>query len=73
MHPHETSAEALQGKFLKVRLRADTHVKLHSLKILTGKSISDTVDEALARYLSTAMPPGADVWASRMGEVEPPS
>lgn len=37
-------------KDLKVRLPMRYHVQLQSLKVLTGKNISEAVEEALAQY-----------------------
>ena len=34
-------------KEVKVRIPINYHIKLHSMKVLTGKQISDTVTEAL--------------------------
>lgn len=41
----------LEGvKDLKVRLPMRYHVQLQSLKVLTGKNISEAVEEALSQY-----------------------
>ena len=45
--PHHRLAE---GKEIKVKIPLDYHIKLHTLKVLKGQSISDTVEAALARY-----------------------
>ena len=45
-----TSTDLGSDKVLKVRLPTDVHLRLHSLKILTGKSISNAVAEALSAY-----------------------
>lgn len=37
-------------KQLKVKIPVRMHVRLHTLKILTGETISDTVAEALEAY-----------------------
>ena len=39
-------------KEVKVRIPINYHIKLHSMKVLTGKQISDTVTEALQEYFS---------------------
>lgn len=39
-----------QSKTLKVTLPTRMHLKLHQLKILAGKNISTTVEEALDEY-----------------------
>lgn len=41
-----------ESKTLKVTLPASMHLKLHSLKVLTGTNISDTVQEAVEDHLS---------------------
>lgn len=37
---------------MKVRIPSDFYMKLHSLKLLTGKQISDAVTEALEMYFT---------------------
>lgn len=37
-------------KEVKVRIPLHFHIKLHSMKVLTGKPISDAVTEALDAY-----------------------
>lgn len=44
------AAELDEPRQLKVKVPTRTMIKLHSLKILTGKNISDQVLEALNRY-----------------------
>lgn len=41
-----------EPKTLKVSLPARLHLKLHSLKILTGTTISDTVEDALDEFFA---------------------
>ena len=41
------------GKEIKVKIPVGYHVKLHTLKVLKGQSISDTVELALQKYFST--------------------
>ena len=41
-----------EPRILKVRLPLDMHIQLHSIKILTGRSISDAVEEALTEYFA---------------------
>lgn len=41
-----------ESKTLKVTLPASMHLKLHSLKVLTGTNISDTVQEAVEDHLA---------------------
>jgi len=38
------------GKEIKVKIPVGYHVKLHTLKVIKGQSISDTVEIALKRY-----------------------
>lgn len=40
-----------EDKQLKVKLPLSLHLRLHSVKVLTGQNISDQVTEALANYL----------------------
>lgn len=44
-------------KEVKVRIPVSYHIKLHSMKVLTGKPISDAVTEALAQYFATPAAP----------------
>lgn len=44
-------AESGERQSLKVKIPADYHTKLHSIKVLTGKTISSTITEALRDYL----------------------
>ena len=48
-------------KEVKVRIPVTYHIKLHSMKVLTGKQISDTVTEALAEYFGGMTTPIPDV------------
>jgi hypothetical protein len=41
---------AENGKEIKVKIPVGYHIKLHTLKVLKGQSISDTVEIALERY-----------------------
>jgi hypothetical protein len=43
----------LDGKEIKVKIPVGYHIKLHTLKVLKGQSISDTVEIALQKYFST--------------------
>lgn len=43
-------ARMADGKEIKVKIPVGYHVKLHTLKVLKGQSISDTVEMALQRY-----------------------
>ena len=37
-------------KEVKVKIPVNFHIKLHSMKVLTGRQISDTITEALEKY-----------------------
>lgn len=41
------------GKEIKVKIPVGYHIKLHTLKVLKGQSISDTVEIALEKYFET--------------------
>ncbi|HVL48323.1 MAG TPA: hypothetical protein VM889_07190 [Candidatus Thermoplasmatota archaeon] len=40
----------VDAKEIKVKIPVDYHIKLHTLKVLKGQSISDTVEIALQKY-----------------------
>lgn len=42
-----------RAKEVKVKIPVGYHIKLHSMKVLTGKPISDAVTEALEAYFAT--------------------
>ena len=44
-------------KEVKVKIPINYHIKLHSMKVLTGKAISDTVTEALDAYFTQMRAP----------------
>lgn len=44
--------ELSDGKEIKVKIPLDFHIKLHTLKVLKGQSISDTVELALKKYFT---------------------
>ena len=52
MAPDESGAPRFlrDEKEIKVKIPLDFHIKLHTLKVLKGQSISDTVELALVRY-----------------------
>ena len=39
-----------EDKEIKVRIPLDYHIKLHTVKVVEGKAISDTVKVALENY-----------------------
>jgi len=43
---------AENGKEIKVKIPVGYHIKLHTLKVLKGQSISDTVEIALEKYFA---------------------
>lgn len=43
--------QSAERQSLKVKIPSDYHTKLHSIKVLTGKTISSTITEALREYL----------------------
>lgn len=47
---HELDEELDEDKPMKIQLSMRHHLMLHSLKILTGRTIAEIVDEALERY-----------------------
>src|SRR5688500_9600502 len=42
-----------RSKEVKVKIPVTHHIKLHSMKVLTGKQISDAITEALDAYFSS--------------------
>lgn len=50
-----------EAREIKVRLPAEFHIKLHTLKVLRGQPLSETVQIALAQYFATA---GFAAWAA---------
>ena len=49
----EQKGDLSQEKEVKVKIPMSYHVRLHSMKVLTGKPISDAVTEALEAYFQT--------------------
>lgn len=49
----EPKSDPNRAKEVKVKIPMGHHVKLHSMKVLTGKPISDAVKEALDLYFAT--------------------
>jgi len=45
--------DLMAAKEVKVKIPIQHHVRLHSMKVLTGKQISDTVSEALHAYFAS--------------------
>lgn len=44
-----------ESKTLKVTLPAELHLRLHSMKILSGQTISGTVEEAVERFFEDSV------------------
>lgn len=59
MRIQEDDVDLSEPKTLKVSLPARLHLQLHSLKILTGTNISDTVEDALNNYFEDQIEEGA--------------
>lgn len=60
---HEAKLEAEGLKEIRIKIPTALHVKLHSIRLLKGKSISEAVTEALEEYFTqagarSAMPAG---------------
>lgn len=49
----EPKSDPTRSKEVKVKIPVGHHVKLHSMKVLTGKQISDAVTEALDLYFAS--------------------
>ena len=47
---HKKSAVMTEDKEIKVRIPLDYHIKLHTVKVVSGTAISDTVKVALENY-----------------------
>lgn len=47
-------------KPVKVSLPLKQHIDLHRVKVLTGKTMSETVQDALEMYLETVRDDGSD-------------
>lgn len=47
-------------KPVKVSLPLKQHIDLHKVKVLTGKTMSETVQDALEMYLETIQDEGVD-------------
>jgi len=49
----EPTIDRNRSKELKVKLPVSQHLKLHSMKVLTGKQINETIQEALSAYFAS--------------------
>ena len=50
---HEPKPDTSRAKEVKVKIPVSHHIKLHSMKVLTGKQISDAITEALDAYFAS--------------------
>lgn len=48
----EAKPDPARAKEVKVKIPVSHHIKLHSMKVLTGKQISDAITEALDAYFA---------------------
>lgn len=48
----EPKQDPARAKEVKVKIPVSHHIKLHSMKVLTGKQISDAITEALDAYFA---------------------
>ena len=53
-------ADEYDPREVKVRIPVRLHLKLHTIKVLTGKPISDCVTEALEAYFTADPQPTLD-------------
>lgn len=70
----QPKSDPTRSKEVKVKIPVGHHVKLHSMKVLTGKQISDAVTEALDMYFASR-PMGHQELAqslSFLGDVDTP-
>ena len=49
----EPKTDQTRSKEVKVKIPVSHHIKLHSMKVLTGKQISDAITEALDVYFAS--------------------
>ena len=47
-----------EDKEIKVKIPLNYHIKLHTVKVVKGQNISDTVKAALAHYFADLAMPG---------------
>jgi len=59
MRIRDEETDLSEPKTMKVSLPARLHLKLHSVKILTGETISDMVEEAVESYFDEDLHPEA--------------
>ncbi|MFA5862309.1 MAG: hypothetical protein WDA16_11510 [Candidatus Thermoplasmatota archaeon] len=50
---HDPKLDLTRSKEVKVKIPVSHHIKLHSMKVLTGKQISDAITEALDAYFAS--------------------
>lgn len=66
LYPHLAADDLATEKEIKVRIPMGQHIKLHTLKVLHGQSISTTVKVALANYFREFDAERAQAQASRL-------
>ncbi|MEA3200686.1 MAG: hypothetical protein QOE90_2114 [Thermoplasmata archaeon] len=49
----EPKPDPTRAKEVKVKIPVSHHIRLHSMKVLTGKQISDAITEALDVYFAS--------------------
>lgn len=52
------AGEPREQRELRVRIDAELHQKLHLLKLLRNKTMTDTIHEALVQYFAAVVPGG---------------
>lgn len=65
-------SDPTRSKEVKVKIPVGHHVKLHSMKVLTGKQISDAVTEALDLYFASRPIDHAGLPDTLLGDVDVP-
>lgn len=50
---HDPKPDPTRAKEVKVKIPVSHHIRLHSMKVLTGKQISDAITEALDAYFAS--------------------
>ena len=70
----EPPAKSLDGvREMKVKIPLRLHVSLHSMKLLSGRQISDIVTEALVAYLAERRPASAAMVGPEPAEAAGPA
>ncbi len=69
----EQGTEVPDRKEIKVKIFEEQHVKLHTVKILKGETISSTMEKALGRYFDRISEDGGVAGLEEMWEQGPES